>query len=124
MLTRVDSLRAECDEHYDAFNYYKAINAIMSRLRDTNALVQETKPWDLAKSGHHDEIQVMLFVVYESLRVCGILLQPIVPVVSAALLDRLNVPLERRSYEFAQVDYVRDKPTSINHNSEVIFKRI
>ena len=102
----------------------------MSRLRDANALVQEYKPWDLVKTSeenreHREKIEAMLFLVYESLRVCGVLLQPIVPSVSRVLLDKLNLPNDQRFYDNAKVDYVRKNSSSINtSNSDVIFKRI
>lgn len=131
LLASLDSLRSQCDEHFDSFNYYKAIQCIMTRLRDANALVQEFKPWEILKSdcgggdaeGTH-KIEKMLFIVYESLRVCGILLQPIVPNVSRVLLDKLNVSTDERFYEFAQVDRKRDQAKKISSNSDVIFKRI
>ena len=130
LLNKLDSLGSECSEHYDSFNYYKAIQAIMSRLRDANVLVQEYKPWDLVKTSeenrqHREKIEAMLFLVYESLRVCGVLLQPIVPSVSRVLLDKLNLPNDQRFYDDAKVDYVRKNSRTINtSNSDVIFKRI
>ena len=42
------------------------------------------------------------FSLQESLRVCGILLQPIVPDLSAKLLTKLNVSLEDRKWKNAE----------------------
>lgn len=127
ILANLDSLRLECNEHYEAFNFYKAIQAIMARLRTSNNLVQEYKPWDLVKSQSGDtavKLRKMLFLVLESLRVSGILLQPIVPNVSAILLDKFNVEKEARFYDSALVDYKRQEVGKIAVNSDVIFKRI
>lgn len=126
-MNQMDLLRDECDLHYEAFNYPKVIQAIMARLRESNLLVQDYKPWELVKSNKDEDIsklQRMIFLVYESLRICGILLQPIVPVVSANLLDKLEIKQTERTYEFAKMDYVRDKAKSISSNTDVIFKRI
>lgn len=125
LISRLDSLRSECDEYYEMFNYYKAIHAIMARLRDANLLVQEYKPWELSKSPNgHGKIDTLLFLVYESLRVCGILLQPIIPDLSTRLLDRLNVDSTQRSYDFAKVDLITDTTRRISSNNDIIFKRV
>lgn len=127
LVSQIDSLRDLCDEHYEAFDYNKVIQAIMNPLRESNTLVQEYKPWELIKSKKEEDlvkVKRMLYLVYESLRVCGILLQPIVPNVSGKLLDKLAVEHAERSYEFAKIDYKRDKTKNISSNAEVIFKRI
>lgn len=127
LMSQTDSLREECDEHYEAFDYNKVIQAIMNRLRESNMLVQEYKPWELIKSKKEEDlvkVKRMLYFVYESLRVCGILLQPIVPNVSEKLLDKLEVDNAERSYEFAKMDYKRNNTKNISSSSDIIFKRI
>lgn len=47
-------------------------------------------------------LSAQFFSLQESLRVCGILLQPIVPDLSAKLLTKLNVSLEDRKWKNAE----------------------
>ena len=64
-----------------------------------NALVQTHQPWTLAKSGDaasDQHLRVVLHVAMETLRVCGILLQPMVPQLADRLLTRLGVSPGRR----------------------------
>jgi methionyl-tRNA synthetase len=42
-------------------------------------------------------------VSLETLRICGILLQPFIPTKSAQLLDHLGVTAEERTWEFAEI---------------------
>lgn len=70
----------------------------METLRATNSLVQEEQPWVLSKTDPERRDWV-LAVVLESLRVCGVLLQPCIPSISSKLLDRLNVPVAERDWQ-------------------------
>ena len=65
-----------------------------------NALVQRHEPWTLANKEDkvsRQHINAVLYVAMECLRVCGILLQPIVPVLSDRLLTRLGIPKLNRT---------------------------
>ncbi len=81
--------------HYSDFNYYQGIDAIMECLRRTNAYVQNEKPWELKKT-NPERLKAVLCLSLECLRVCGILLQPIVPNLAKKLLDKLNVNEDHR----------------------------
>jgi methionyl-tRNA synthetase len=54
-------------------------------------------PWGM---GCKSSTQSIVYA-YHSLRLAGILLQPVVPGKAADLLDRLGVPLEQRGWESA-----------------------
>ena len=58
------------------------------------------EPWNLKESP--SELNVVLYESIESLRVAGILLQPIVPELSNRLLDGIGIPKEERSLGFAK----------------------
>src|SRR5277367_6485488 len=45
--------------------------------------------------------QASFIISVETLRVCGICLQPFVPSVAGRLLDALGVPIDERTWEFA-----------------------
>ena len=98
LLSAITSLPRTVDEHYESFNFYKGIDAIMTVLRDTNALVQNTAPWTLVKSrdaSDQERLQHLLFLALEALRVCGVLIAPITPRLSRVLLEKLShVPPE------------------------------
>jgi methionyl-tRNA synthetase len=129
-LDELDRVREECNENYEAFHFYKGIQLVMSKLRHSNNIVQECKPWELVKKEQEEgddsrmRINKMLFLVYESLRISGILLQPVTPNISRDLLDRLNVPNERRTYEFARVEYKKANSTQLVSKPGLIFKRL
>ncbi len=127
-LVKLDQIRIECEEHYEAFNFYNGIQSIMARLRLANNLVQEYKPWDLVKSSDVKDkiiLNKMLFFVYESLRISGILLQPIVPDISKNILGKLNIAQNERVYINCQVNYNSNKEAKkLSDDKSTIFKRL
>jgi len=130
MIKRLDEVRLVCDKEYEIFNFYIGLNQIMTSLRLINNMVQEYKPWDLVKENKLDlNLKKLLFFVYESLRIAGILLQPITPQLANELLDRLNVKHEERFFEFAIVNQQKTACNStanstIKSNKNNLFKRL
>jgi methionyl-tRNA synthetase len=126
-LSNLNDLRDSCGKHYDVFNFYLGIQLIMSHIRLGNNLIQEYKPWELAKANRDAEnntLKKLNFLVNESLRITSILLQPIVPDLAKDILERLNVKLEDITYKNALVDYERNEPRTMVKKSDVIFKRV
>jgi len=100
------------------------IQKIMEVVRLCNSLVQEYKPWQLIKSPNSlTDLNRMMFVVNETLRITGILLQAIVPNLANDLLDRLGVDADRRLFKDAKVR--RNGPGyQLNElKSSVLFKK-
>ncbi len=92
------------DECYADFHFYKGLEAIMTQLHAANAFIQRHKPWMLTKSTNDTDIvwlQTIVAVALETLRVAGILLQPVTPLVADRLLQRLNVSQDERTFDHA-----------------------
>jgi methionyl-tRNA synthetase len=127
LIEKLNCLRTDCDGLYENFNFYKVTHKIMDLMRDLNLLVQESKPWILAKDEKKlNELNKLFFLTFESLRISSILLNPIVPNLTNKLLDYLNTGDNLRNYENAIVDVKRTKVKYIisNSNRNVLFKRL
>lgn len=86
-------------EHFDAFNFYMAIDEIVATLHLTNNFVQETQPWVLCKDpAMTEKLDATLALTFESLRIIAILLQPIVPSIALKILDKINVDPNNRTW--------------------------
>lgn len=93
LVERVSHLAETVPDHYSEYNFYKGLDEIMSCLRATNAFVQNQKPWTLTKdTGDAPLLNTIVHIAMESLRVCGLLLQPVTPNLSDQLLMKLGVP--------------------------------
>ena len=94
-------LPGKVKNYYEEFNFYLGIDAIMECLRNTNAYIQNEKPWELKKTDI-ERLDYVLILSLESLRISGILLQPIVPKLSNHLLVKLGVPNDKRLWSNAE----------------------
>uniref|UniRef100_A0A7I4YD82 Methionine--tRNA ligase, mitochondrial n=1 Tax=Haemonchus contortus TaxID=6289 RepID=A0A7I4YD82_HAECO len=85
-------------ELYDDMLFYKGIMEVMSVLKAGNGFFQLTEPWKLRPG---PQLDCVLYITYETIRVSSILLQPIIPTLADIALTRLGIPLEERSLERA-----------------------
>ena len=67
----------------------QALEAIWARVRRLNRYVEESRPWDLAKEGASDRLDVVLYGLVEGLRVLALLLYSYMPDAGGRLLDAL-----------------------------------
>lgn len=129
---RLIELPNNCAKHYEFAEFYKGIDDVMSVLRLNNALYEITKPWKLVKelssnSKSFEDYSNVQTITFETLRICSILLQPIVPRITSRALDRLNVP--NRFWSDTKVAIQVGDPLlnhrSINKEAEpVLFQRL
>lgn len=124
----LDQLTDVCTQHYDAHNFYLAIDEICKVLRAANGFVESYKPWELRKSPEaQQKLETVLRITFETLRICGILLQPIVPELSVKLLDKLNVDANCRYWKDARVDFGHSNMNAdvgLGPGDAMLFKRI
>ncbi|KAH3804912.1 hypothetical protein DPMN_133205 [Dreissena polymorpha] len=116
------------NKHYDNLNFYLGIESIMSYLRWCNGLTQAHAPWKLKNSTNPSDIEYVKTVIHislETLRVCGILLQPAIPAISDRLLSRLGIPAEKRTFELARKPYLNSPDFyPLGPNDGVLLKRL
>lgn len=128
----LNSLGHVCEEHFARADYYKGIDEIMTVLRVNNKLYEEMKPWKLVKIIASDRKAFEAYhnlqaITFETLRVCSILLQPIVPKISKLVLDHIDV--KSRSWSDAQTRMDFGEPDQgvrilQNKTSPILFTRI
>ncbi len=69
-------------------------------------------------------LQGVLYTTYECLRVCAVLLQPIIPGSAAAILDRLAVPATATARGLLALEVLQSTPRALGANTGVLFPRI
>ncbi|KAJ7310248.1 hypothetical protein JRQ81_007146 [Phrynocephalus forsythii] len=101
LVTSVKDLPLRVSHSFEHFQIYRAAEAILDCVRQTNGFVQRHAPWKLSftepeQKRHRDTV---LHVALECLRVYGILLQPLIPTVADKILTRLGVRDTERSFK-------------------------
>ena len=110
----LSELPSRVSRHFDNLDSSSALQAIMGVIFATNAYMTRNAPWNLALSEDYKEMNQMNQIVFycaESLRICGILLQPFMPAKMGHLLDMLNVSKDKRMLIDAKVGADRDYGT-------------
>lgn len=130
----IDELRRlvpYCEEHFENADFYKGIDQIMAVLRLNNRIYEGAEPWKLVKSISTNPESFKVYhnlqaITFETLRVCSILLQPIVPKLSNRALSCMRV--QDRSWKDACMTLEFGDP---NNNIElaagsnfVLFRRL
>lgn len=93
-------------------------------LSQTNAYMQASAPWDLGDPKKQEQLDRVIYLCAESLRICGILLQPFMPAKMKQLLDMLGVAEDKRMYKNASLGEDQDfgEPRiEIGKETEVLF---
>jgi len=90
LLVRVRPLMVEQQFHL-------ALETIWRVVADANRYVDEQAPWALRRTDT-GRMHTVLYVLAETLRHLGILVQPFVPDAASALLDQLAVPAQARRF--------------------------
>lgn len=93
-LTRLPSIASK---HFEDLDSGAAVRVITDLVFDTNAYLQNIGPWDKTRLTKPERMEI-LFLCAESLRICGILLQPYMPGKMSELLDTLGVSPGRRKF--------------------------
>lgn len=103
-------------------------DSVISTLHCANLFFETLKPWELKKNTQTlKELDVVLRLTLETLRVAAILLQPIIPNISSDLLDKINVGKDQRHFEDVK-DFswtnAEFKERKLGPEKIVLFKRI
>ncbi|HYC04787.1 MAG TPA: methionine--tRNA ligase [Azospirillaceae bacterium] len=90
LLGSAQSLLSTVRADFDNFGFNKALDALWQVIGDANRYVDEQAPWALKKTDP-ERMQMVLWVLAETVRHVAILTQPFMPDASARLLDQLAV---------------------------------
>ncbi|KAK4964120.1 hypothetical protein LTR28_004035 [Elasticomyces elasticus] len=110
---RLQQLPPQVETHFDNLMPNLALKQIMLTIYAANAYLQATSPWTLVSwlkdnqldppPNTKEHIDRIVFLCAESLRICGILLQPYMPDKAKLLLDMIGVDEGRRTWADARV---------------------
>nr|CAB3263654.1 methionine--tRNA ligase, mitochondrial-like [Phallusia mammillata] len=133
VIRSVQHLAEEIQPYYRDFYFYKGINAIMKVVQLVNIMVTKHKVWELKRTDSNQAafLDTVLYCSYEAMRVCSILLQPIVPELASFALSKLGVPQDCRGLDdamksFASLEGGQDKMVGqpLGHDMKPLFRRL
>lgn len=103
LLEGTSTLAEQSKGHYEEVSFHALVDTVMAHLHLTNNFFETLKPWKMAKDvTQRGNLNATLLLTMESLRVTSIILQPLIPNLTAQLLDKLSVPLGERKWANAE----------------------
>ena len=88
---------------------------------DANRYVDAQAPWALRKTDP-DRMATVLYVLAETIRHLGIMIQPIMPEAAARMLDQMAIAPDSRSFAHLGPDHALVAGTEL-HKPEPVFPR-
>jgi methionyl-tRNA synthetase len=93
-----DAWRDNLTSGYESYHLESALAVHRIIVAAFNRLVEDRRPWDLAKAAQakakKEELFDVLYVVAESLRIIAILISPVIPKAAHGIFDQLNWKME------------------------------
>lgn len=91
LLKAIDNLDEKIEKKMDSLDVSSSIDEVFAVLRLSNKYIDETTPWILAKdSGQKDRLETVLYHLLESIRICAVFLEPVMPDTSEKILSQLQ----------------------------------
>lgn len=117
LINMINNLKEKLDISMEKLEIGKSIDNIFEVLRRSNKYIDDTTPWVLAKEeSQKDNLETVLYNLLESIRVCGVLLEPFIPDTSKNILNQLNITDNSFKYN-------EDNNYKLNEAS-ILFQRI
>ncbi|MDJ0746132.1 MAG: methionine--tRNA ligase [Xenococcaceae cyanobacterium MO_167.B27] len=79
---------------YETLQFKQACEEIFALINASNKYIDDSAPWGLFKQGKQTEVEVILYAVLESVRLCAYLLSPIIPNLSNDIYQQLGFNLD------------------------------
>jgi len=126
LIKKLNELPEKCHQHYSSNNFHLVVDSVMEALRDANNFFETTKPWTLKKGNKEaiESLETIISLTLESLRICAIILQPVIPEFTGQLLTRLNVPEAKRLWKDTRVSLKEVSSDLVELESNILFQRI
>lgn len=116
-INNINSLEAIIDKKMEALQVSDAVSEIFNLLRMSNKYIDDTTPWILAKDESCiNQLETVLYNLLESIRVCSVFLEFVMPSTSKEIRRQINNDLDSLFY-VDNNNYVLNAP-------EILFKRI
>ncbi|KAI9102506.1 tRNA synthetases class I (M)-domain-containing protein [Phlyctochytrium arcticum] len=108
LVRKLDGVAGLMEAAFEEAKFSAGLEAIFDCISEANKYWDTAKPWTLVKSENptdHARLQTVLYHAIETVRIASILLQPVLPLKMAQLLDDIDVPAEQRRWENAALGF-------------------
>lgn len=126
----LEELSEKAKEYYEKCNLYYTVDIVMNMLHIANQMFQHYQPWELSKAKDPDsvkQLEAVISLALENLRVAALVLYPIIPKSASNLLDVLQVSKSNRTWEDTKPIHLTNASNETRHvltQNILFFKKI
>ncbi|HHU55079.1 MAG TPA: methionine--tRNA ligase [Acholeplasmataceae bacterium] len=119
----IEEVKEKYLEYFSNFQFQNGVNEIWKLISRANKYIDETTPWILAKDENKkEELNSVLYHLFEVLRVVAIMINPIMPSTSDIIFEELGVNKESQNIDSLQ--YGLTETSKVVEKPIVLFKRL
>ncbi|XP_012237119.1 methionine--tRNA ligase, mitochondrial [Bombus impatiens] len=126
----LEELSEKAKEYYEKYNLYCTVDIVMNMLHIANQMFHHHRPWELSKAKDSDsvkQVEAVISLALENLRVAALVLYPIIPKLASNLLDVLQVSKSNRTWEDTKPIHLTNASNETRHvltQNILFFKKI
>ncbi|MFA5084960.1 MAG: methionine--tRNA ligase [Candidatus Omnitrophota bacterium] len=119
------ALAGELEKRMPALDFAGALSKIWEVVNTANKLIEDSKPWTLAKEKRTDELRSLLYSLLEGLRIVALSIYPFMPATSKSIMRQLGIEEDPSKMKFSDVNSwgLLKEGTKVN-KSAPLFPRI
>jgi methionyl-tRNA synthetase len=119
------ALGDELEKRMSELDFAGTLSKIWEVVNTANKLIEDSKPWTLAKENKMDELRSLLYSLLESLRIVALSIYPFMPATSKSIMKQLGIEEDPSGMKFSDIKSwgLLKEGTKIN-KSAPLFPRI
>lgn len=98
------ALADELEKRMPALDFAGALSKIWEVVNMANKLIEDSKPWTLAKENKTDELKALLYSLSESLRIVALSIHPFMPTTSKSIMKQLGIEKDPSKMKFSELN--------------------
>lgn len=122
LLDEAHGLMTNVRKEFDRFSFHRGLEHVWRLVYNANAYIDVQAPWGLKKTDVA-RMETVLYVLAETIRCLGIVMQAVTPDAAAKILAQVAVPMDKRTYAHISSAYAL-KPGTPLPAPEGVFPRI
>jgi len=124
LIALTGKLHKTYEKQMEAYAFQNALSEIFKVTSRANKYIDETTPWILAKDENNNErLAAVLYNLLETVRICTILLMPVMPESCKKILTQIGAPEEAVCFDSTKNFGILPKTVKVN-KGDIIFPRL
>jgi methionyl-tRNA synthetase len=117
----IENTARKYKESFASFRFQNGLNEVWHLINRSNKYIDETTPWVVAKDeSRRDELNAILYHLYESLRVTAIMLAPVIPDTAEKIFRDFGLD----TIDFNGLGYGKTASVKVTEKPEILFRRL